>query len=635
MPVLIIYLLKVNIALMLFYLAYRFALRRLTFYTLNRFFLVSGIIFSSAYPFIDLSDIFRNHTAINDKLIVIVPDWSSVEQAVLPTVSFNYWQQIIAVFWTGVFMMVARLCIRLISLYHIHRSSTPEVFDHYVFRQTDRNINPFSFWQNIYINPAQHEKNELETILQHEKIHVEEWHTLDILLAELSVVFYWFNPGVWLMKQAIKENLEFMTDLKVLNSGVDSKAYQYSLARMIFHPHNHSFTTNFNFISVKKRIMMMNKEKSSKIQVSRYLLMLPVVIVLTLVFTVSKAQLEKSHLKTFTQNSLSAIKDVFSSVNSLPLVVVETAKSIRDETQPLINDIYSDPEAVKAYILDPPKDTTYKKLPNVQEKSMRAPAATKIDGKRSEWDNKIQAFNRATSISYTISNDDDKLYLLVQAADLDIANKIINAGLTFTINGTGKGHDEGGMAITFPYLYKQDHRPGATLFDYHQEVNVWNQQLSAKIKDIRVAGIQGIKDTISIYNQEGIKAAALFGEDELFTYEVAFPLKYLELSVKDAHSFVYSIKLNGSANYPLSAGAGVSILNGDGSVTSLPLPPRDVFVTFVNQNEALLHLRSFLKAGIRGQMDKWNLMTLFGPTAELVKSLISPTSFSGEYRLAK
>ncbi|HCN84591.1 MAG TPA: hypothetical protein DIT07_13365, partial [Sphingobacteriaceae bacterium] len=410
MPALILYLLKVNIALILFYLAYRFALRWLTFYTLNRFFLVSGIIFSSAYPFVDLSDIFRKHTEINDKLIVIVPDWISVEKAVLPAVSFNYWQLIIAIFWTGVSIMAVRLLIKFISLYHIHRSSKPEVVNNQAFRRTNKNINPFSFWQNIYLNPTQHQQKELEAILQHEKVHVEEWHTLDILLAELSVVFYWFNPGVWLMKQAVKENLEFITDLKVLNSGLDSKIYQYSLVQISTLPQSYSLANNFNFMSIKKRIMMMNKKQSSKIQVSRYLLMLPVVIVLTFVFTISKAQLEKRNFKTFTKNSFSAIKKVLSSVNSVPSVITEAAESFRQEAQPIINEIFITSEDFTTYpyaIAKPAIDTSNKKLPNVQQKSVRAPATIKIDGKRPEWDNQIQAINKAAGILYTISNDDD------------------------------------------------------------------------------------------------------------------------------------------------------------------------------------------------------------------------------------
>jgi hypothetical protein len=274
------------------------------------------------------------------------------------------------------------------------------------------------------------------------------------------------------------------------------------------------------------------------------------------------------------------------------------------------------------------------KLPNIQETSMRAPATIKIDGKRPEWDNKIQAINKATSISYTISNDDDKLYLVVLASDLDIANKIINAGLTFTINGSGRAHDEGGMAITFPFLYKKDHRDYSPLLDYDREVTIWNQQLTAKIKDIKVAGIKGINDTISMYNQEGIKAALLFGEDRVLTYELAIPLKYLELSLKKPKPFVYSIKLNGAPNYQIPANYAVTVLGRDGSKTELPLPPRDILKTNINQRAAYEHLRPSLRKGI-GWTDSWNLMTVYGPNAELVKSLITPSWISGEYTLAK
>jgi hypothetical protein len=275
------------------------------------------------------------------------------------------------------------------------------------------------------------------------------------------------------------------------------------------------------------------------------------------------------------------------------------------------------------------------KLPNIQETSMRAPASIKIDGKRPEWDNQIQAINKAAGVLYTISNDDDKLFLVVLAADLDIANKIINAGLTFTINGSGRAHDEGGMSVTFPFLYKEDHRDNLPLLDYNNEIAVWNQQLTAKTKDIRVAGVKGVKDTISIYNTDGIRVAALFGDDEVFTWELAIPLKYLSLSVKDKKPFSYNIKLNGSANYPLKGPPSASILNRDGSITPLPTPPLEVYTGYMNQREAMQHVRSYLRGGIKGFSESWNMMSMMGPSAPMVISLISPTWFSGEYTLAK
>jgi beta-lactamase regulating signal transducer with metallopeptidase domain len=613
MPVLIIYLLKINIALLLFYLAYRFALRRLTFYTLNRFFLVVGIIFSTAYPFIDLSKIFRNHTEINDKLIVIVPDWSSVEKAVLPVASFNYWQLIIAVFWTGVSVMAVRLFIQFISLYQIHRSSKREVINNQVFRRSNKTINPFSFWQNIYLNPAQHQLKELEAILQHERIHVEEWHTLDILIAELSVVFYWFNPGVWLMKQAVKENLEFITDLKVLNSGVDSKTYQYSLTRMIFQPQSHSLINNFNFISVKKRIMMMNKKQSPKIQVSRYLLILPVVIVLTFVFTVSKAQLEKKQLKKFTQNSFSAIKKVLSSVNSVPSALSQAANSFRQETQPIINEIFSEKETLTvnsfaALEIDP----LNKELNSGPAMSLRAPADINIDGKPSEWNNQFQVFNENTEIFYTISNDNDNLYLKVKATNIDIINKIICGGVTLTINDSGAMNDQEGKAITFPTLDKDffsGNEPPIYLdrpwnMQADSFIVALNRQLTSRLKNMRVTGVAAIPNhLLPIDNSRGIKAKALVDNEMNFTYELAMPLKYLGLSVNQKRSFFYNIRLTG--------------MNPDWKDTS-----------------SIVRAMRAQREEFKDRFRNFAVLVAYGPDAPSLH-YFSPTDLSGTYALAK
>ena len=277
------------------------------------------------------------------------------------------------------------------------------------------------------------------------------------------------------------------------------------------------------------------------------------------------------------------------------------------------------------------------KLPDIQETSMRAPAAIKIDGKKVEWDNLIQAFNKATGIFYTISNDNSDVYLVVKvnAKDLDISNKIINAGLTFTINGSGKAKNESGMSITFPFLYKEDHRPNLPLIDYNKEISVWNKQFTDKAKDIRVAGIAGIKDTISIYNPEGIKVVALFGEDAVFTYELAIPLKYLELSVNDPHPFVYSIKLNGTANYPYNLTGMDMILTQAGPVPAPTQTPPEFRSARANQVAAIQHVRSYLRGGIKGMRFEGGNYILDGPTGNIVMGLISPTYFSGEYTLAK
>src|SRR5476651_2358683 len=94
------------------------------------------------------------------------------------------------------------------------------------------------------------------------------------------------------------------------------------------------------------------------------------------------------------------------------------------------------------------------KLPAKQEISLRVPAGIKIDGKATEWDNKFQAYNNATELFYTLSNDDDNLYLIVQITKPRVIEKVLNVGITLTINGAGKKDDKApeNISIQFPLI---------------------------------------------------------------------------------------------------------------------------------------------------------------------------------------
>ncbi|WP_018476902.1 M56 family metallopeptidase [Pontibacter roseus] len=283
MPDLLLYLLKANVALVLFYLAYHLVLRKLTFYHLNRLFLVFGILFSTVYPLIDLTELFSRHQelAAVQSYAVAIPAWTPT--AIPEQAAFDYWLIPVVLFWAGCGLMLARLSLQFISLYKIHRASIPATYQGVEFRIVNGISEAFSFWRNIYLNPAQHQTPELESILRHEQIHVNGWHTLDVLLAELSTVFYWFNPGVWLMKKALKENLEFIADQHVVAAGVDRREYQYLLLKVVGATQP-QIANQFNFPSLKRRIAMMNKMPTSRANRLRLLVVLPLVTVLLVAF---------------------------------------------------------------------------------------------------------------------------------------------------------------------------------------------------------------------------------------------------------------------------------------------------------------------------------------------------------------
>jgi bla regulator protein BlaR1 len=299
MPALFIFLFKVNIALVLFCLGYYLVLRHLTFYTLNRIYLVIAILFSTLYPNINLSDFAQSHQQLTGPVQTVILNWKvPAENFVKPLYQPNYWQWVEVIFWAGVVLFAVKLITQLFSLYKLYRQSKPGQVHDYPVRLIRDDISPFSFWRSIYINPAKLSPADLKSVLEHEQVHVSEWHTLDILLAELSTIFYWFNPGVWLMKKAVRENIEFITDRKILQKGTDSKQYQYSLVSVSLATMPNTIVNHFNISTIKKRIIMMNAKRSPGYNLTRYVFLVPAVVALLLVFSLSKAATKKG-LHTF------------------------------------------------------------------------------------------------------------------------------------------------------------------------------------------------------------------------------------------------------------------------------------------------------------------------------------------------
>ncbi|MEO8885079.1 MAG: hypothetical protein ABI367_03390 [Mucilaginibacter sp.] len=209
------------------------------------------------------------------------------------------------------------------------------------------------------------------------------------------------------------------------------------------------------------------------------------------------------------------------------------------------------------------------KLPNKQEISLRAPATIKIDGKAGELDNKFQAYNSATDVFYTLSNDDNNLYLIVQATKARIIEKIIAVGVTFIVNTAGEKNmkGKGNKAIVFPLLSVPDGQKIISIAGIKTKnaetdprlikadgistiikqpdslIMAANKMLVNKANIIKTAGINEVPDTLSIYNEHKIQVASAFNGNSAYTYELSIPLKYLGLSTNIAQKFSYGIQL--------------------------------------------------------------------------------------------
>ena len=149
----------------------------------------------------------------------------------------------------------------------------------------DRDIAPFSFFNYIVFNSSLYSQEELESILLHEKIHSQEKHSIDVLVAKLFTIVFWFNPLIWLYQKAIIQNLEYIADSKAIQNIEDKKCYQMALLKVVSHQNCLPITNHFYQSLIKKRIVMLQKSKSKRRGIAKYLVVIPVVVLSMTVFS--------------------------------------------------------------------------------------------------------------------------------------------------------------------------------------------------------------------------------------------------------------------------------------------------------------------------------------------------------------
>jgi hypothetical protein len=287
MPTLFLYLFKLSIALAAVYLLYRVLLQRHTFYRANRWYLLAYPLACFAIPLIDVGPLLP--AVPKATVLQWVPALPQTLTAA-PAAGAGGWQWPGWVLAMGCGLLLGRLLLQYLSLRRIRRQATPLHHAGVTVYQVDKNISPFSFGNGIYVNMHKHSEKDLQEIIRHEYVHVKQRHSFDILLAELLCIVNWYNPAAWLLRHAIRQNLEFIADRTVLEGGVDKKTYQYLLLKVVGEP-RFRMVNAFNFSSLKKRITMMNKIKSSKSHLLKFLFVLPLVAIMLLAFRQQIAQL--------------------------------------------------------------------------------------------------------------------------------------------------------------------------------------------------------------------------------------------------------------------------------------------------------------------------------------------------------
>jgi beta-lactamase regulating signal transducer with metallopeptidase domain len=303
------YLLYIAILLAVCLLFYKLLLQRETFYRLNRYTLLCCLGLCFLIPLVRVPAKWSVQTAekpvsqpavpqqlqqepaFDVKLIetptpktTLTPEQPDKTQQAVPVkpqpaitlsaVVVTKW--LLILYWAGVAIFSLNLVVQIGSTLY-QAFTKPFIIDaRYRIVELSGNKVPCSFFNYIFINPAAYDWDTYSQILLHEKVHARQLHSLDIILAELCIIFQWFNPFAWLYRKEIENNLEYLTDTAVLNNtDTNRAAYQLSLLKVSVPEYSLRIATNYNQSLLKKRIAMMNAKRSNLHILWKYFTLLP------------------------------------------------------------------------------------------------------------------------------------------------------------------------------------------------------------------------------------------------------------------------------------------------------------------------------------------------------------------------
>jgi len=326
----LMYFLKVNIAISLFYIFYRLVFYNDTFWATRRFYLVVSMLLSVIYPFISFSGWLEKQ----EPMKVIMANYVQLKEITVtnaPATFLTFENILLAMYGLVSLILLIKMFVQLTSILRWRLKGKRQDLQGIEIIAVDATITPFSFFNTIFINPGLHNEQETHQILTHECTHARQLHSLDVLLSELMTVLFWINPAAWLLKREIRHNLEFLADNSVLKSGIDSKNYQYHLLQLSYQVPENQLINKFNISPLKKRITMMNQQKTKKAGILKYALIVPLALALVLSSNAETIVNSTKKALASTKETLADIRN--QNINSQKENKTQLTSTVKDTTQ--------------------------------------------------------------------------------------------------------------------------------------------------------------------------------------------------------------------------------------------------------------------------------------------------------------
>ncbi|WP_347217203.1 M56 family metallopeptidase [Chryseobacterium sp.] len=250
--------LKIILCSSLFIAVYYFFLEKEKMYRFNRVYLLSSLMLSYIIPFLTFT--VQAPKATHPQLII--EEAAQYVAMVQPKEeSFNWTSLIWVIYIVGSLFILVKCIFAIITIKRIQGEK--RIYQNYNIILTQKNLSPFSFWNTIYMGKEYVKNDTIDPrIFLHEKSHLDQMHSMDLVFIYLVKIFTWFNPALFLYKKAIISNHEFLADEAVLKNKFNLREYQNLILEEIMGSQNMALTHSLNFNTTKKRFIMMKAQKT-------------------------------------------------------------------------------------------------------------------------------------------------------------------------------------------------------------------------------------------------------------------------------------------------------------------------------------------------------------------------------------
>ncbi len=286
------YLLALTAAWLAFAVLYRLLLAKETFFTANRYYLLTALLGSLALPWAAtwLGSTVLPFPAVFEALLPAIT--VGIEQPTSRMTQAFGWPMLLLFVWlAGIIVGMVR-CVRgLLSISRLARAAHDR--EGRVLFSTDIDM-PFSFFGRIFVPTALRHEPALDTIVQHELAHVHGLHSLDVLLSEVVCIVFWWHPLVHWYRCELRLVHEFIADAAAVRS-ISRKQYGLLLIGQAQSGPVLAYANHFLQSPLKQRLIMLSKQNSAPVRGLRYALALPLLALLVACFgpQLASAQAQK------------------------------------------------------------------------------------------------------------------------------------------------------------------------------------------------------------------------------------------------------------------------------------------------------------------------------------------------------